>query len=181
LDPASRHALLVLVRSAVEVAVGVTEKLQAVEAGVLHERRGAFVTLRKGGALRGCIGRVEPNAPLLVMLPEVARQAALDDPRFPPVDAGELPQIRIEVSLLTTPAPVAGPGDIVVGRDGLIVASRARRGLLLPQVAVEYGWSVEEFLSHTCHKAGLPPQAWRDGAVRVLSFQADVCGEQEVE
>jgi AmmeMemoRadiSam system protein A len=177
LDPASRRALLALARSAVEVAVGASGELQAVEAGVLRERRGAFVTLRKPDGLRGCIGRIEPDAPLSIMLPEVARQAALDDPRFPPVQAAELPDIRIEVSLLTPPAPVAHPPDIVVGRDGLIVAARGHRGLLLPQVAVEYGWSVDEFLAHTCRKAGLPALAWREKNVRVLSFQAEVFGE----
>jgi AmmeMemoRadiSam system protein A len=113
------------------------------------------------------------------VLPEVARQAAFGDPRFPPVTADEMDAVRFEVSLLTAPVPVSGPADIVVGRDGLIVASSGRRGLLLPQVATENGWSVEEFLGHACEKAGLPDGAWRDDDVRLFAFQADVWREAE--
>jgi len=175
----SQRALLTLARSAVETAVGGTAEPGVVEDPVLFERRGAFVTLRKRTRLRGCIGRVEPDAPLGAMLPDVARLAALHDPRFPPVVAAELSEIRIEISLLSVPAPVTAPSEIAVGRDGLIVAASGRRGLLLPQVAVEYEWTVEQFLEETCRKAGLSPEAWREERVRVLSFQAEVFAETE--
>jgi AmmeMemoRadiSam system protein A len=178
-DEAARRALLLLARSAVEVAVGVAGELRVVEAGILRERRGAFVTLRKWGRLRGCIGRIEPDSPLEMMLPAVARLAALRDPRFPPVVAGELRDVRFEVSLLTAPAPLPDPSALVVGRDGLIVSSGTRRGLLLPQVPIEHGWSAEEFLARACEKADLPADAWRDRDVRLLSFQADVFAEAD--
>jgi AmmeMemoRadiSam system protein A len=113
------------------------------------------------------------------MLPEVARLAAFSDPRFPPLGAEELRVVRFEVSLLTVPAPIGSPADVEVGRHGLIVSLRGRRGLLLPQVAAEYEWTAEEFVEQTCVKAGLPPRAWREPAARILAFEAEVFGEPE--
>jgi AmmeMemoRadiSam system protein A len=110
---------------------------------------------------------------------EFARRAALEDPRFPPLSAAELPGCAIEISVLTAPQPVADASEIEIGRDGLIVERRGRRGLLLPQVATEWGFTPAAFLQETCRKAGLPPDAWRDGETRVWKFQADVFGEEE--
>ena len=106
-----------------------------------------------------------------------AGAAALEDPRFPPVRPDELARIDVEVSVLTPPARIADPGRIEVGRHGLVVTRGAHRGLLLPQVALEWGWTREEFLAHTCRKAGLPLDAWREGA-QVFAFEAEIFGER---
>ncbi|HNR39075.1 MAG TPA: AmmeMemoRadiSam system protein A [Acidobacteriota bacterium] len=139
---------------------------------------GAFVTLKRGGELRGCIGYVEAVKPLWETIADCTVSAASHDPRFPPVAPDELAAIIIEISVLSPMRDVADPADIAVGRDGLLISTGFRRGLLLPQVATEYGWDREEFLRHTCRKAGLPDDAWRKGA-RIQAFTADVFGESE--
>jgi AmmeMemoRadiSam system protein A len=135
--------------------------------------RGAFVTLTKKGALRGCIGFIEAVAPLYEVVRRSAVYAASEDPRFPAVAVSELRDLAVEISVLTPPRPIADPGLVRVGKHGLIAESAGRRGLLLPQVAVENGWDREEFLSQTCVKAGLPPDAWKKGA-RISVFEAVV-------
>ncbi|HEY7111289.1 MAG TPA: AmmeMemoRadiSam system protein A [Thermoanaerobaculia bacterium] len=139
--------------------------------------KGLFVTLTLGGHLRGCIGTLAPQGDLTRVAAEFARRAAFEDPRFPPLDSGELRQCRIEISVLAPPEPIEGPSDVVTGRDGLIVEGRGRRGLLLPQVATEWGFDAARFVEETCRKAGLPPDAWRDPQVRLWRFQAEVFGE----
>lgn len=139
--------------------------------------RGAFVTLHKGAALRGCIGYVMPTAPLYRAVIENAVNAARRDPRFPPVTLDEAPDLRIEISVMTLPRPIQSVEEIEVGRHGLIVTQGAWRGLLLPQVATEYGWDRETFLDHTCQKAGLPAEAWRKGKVEIEVFSAQVFSE----
>jgi hypothetical protein len=138
---------------------------------------GAFVTLKKAGQLRGCIGQVEATAPLLEAVAHCAVSSAVRDPRFPPVTADELPELHIEISVMTKPEPIANIDEIVVGRDGLIIEKGLHRGLLLPQVPVEWGWDREEFLQHLCRKAGLGPEEYKSGAT-ILSFQALVFGEE---
>lgn len=140
------------------------------------EKRGVFVTLTKKGTLRGCIGYIEGIKPLCEGVRDNAYNAAFRDPRFEPLKKGELKEVRIEISVLTVPMPVRDIRDIRVGRDGLIVEHNGRRGLLLPQVPVEWGWNREEFLRQTCRKAGLPDNAWMTGA-KVYAFQAEVFGE----
>lgn len=150
-----------------------------------EERRGAFVTLKRYPELdlRGCIGYPLPVLPLREALTRAAVAAALEDPRFAPVRAEELPRLAIEVSVLTVPTPLRASRPeallraIRVGRDGLIVEGFGTSGLLLPQVAPEEGWSVEELLAGTCAKAGLPPDAWRDPRVTVRRFEAEVFRE----
>lgn len=155
------------------------------------EKSGAFVTLSKlsGGtkALRGCIGYPLPSFPLFRAVQDVSISAAVDDPRFPRVKLEEMDRICVEVSVLTPPerVKVSSPEEylerIKVGRDGLVVSRGARRGLLLPQVPVEAGrnWDVETFLAHTCRKAWLPPDAWRDvEGTTVEAFQAIVFEEE---
>jgi uncharacterized protein len=144
--------------------------------GVFARHAGAFVTLHAHGELRGCIGQPEPRESLGDVIVHCARAAALEDPRFPPLLPEELPGIDVEVSVLTPPVRVMDPSTIVVGRHGLIVAQGSRRGLLLPQVAVEWGWTLDEFLAHTCRKAGLPLDAWRHGA-DVFAFEAEIFSE----
>jgi len=147
---------------------------------------GVFVTLKTypGDDLRGCIGYPEPVAPLEEALIDSAVSAATRDPRFRPVREKELPLLLVEVSLLTPPEQIAVSdpkellGKVVVGEDGLIAERGRSRGLLLPQVPVELGWGVEEFLMQTCAKAGLDPDAWKDSKTRFLKFQAEVFSEE---
>ena len=150
----------------------------------LKKPRGVFVTLTKHGELRGCIGHPMPTMPLIDALIDSAISSATRDPRFPPLEVSELNKILVEVSVLTEPKPIEVddpreyPGAIVVGRDGLIVEYGGHAGLLLPQVAVEWKWDAEEFLSHACMKAGLMPDAWLDREVRISRFSAQVFSER---
>jgi AmmeMemoRadiSam system protein A len=178
-----RSALLQLARHAIAVAVNddatASDEPPDPTLPFLRERRGVFVTLSQRSRLRGCIGRVEPDSPLRVMIPDVARSAALADPRFPAVQAHELASIVIEISVLSTPE-LATPEEIEVGRHGLIVSARGRRGLLLPQVATHYAWSREQFLDEVCLKAGLTADAWRDNGTRLQSFTAEIFSEDSI-
>ena len=148
-------------------------------APVFSEELGAFVTLHIDGNLRGCIGFIEGFLPLTETVRQLALSAAFRDPRFTPLSAEEYPKIDVEISILSPIEPLGSFADIVIGRDGLIARKGGRSGLLLPQVATEYGWSVDEFLSHTCRKAGLYPDEWRDGSVQFETFSAYVFGEKE--
>lgn len=149
----------------------------------LTEEIGAFVTLNKNGQLRGCIGYPEPIKPLANAVIEVAISAAIQDPRFPPVSPQELDDISVEVSVLTKPElievdkPEEYPEKISIGADGLIIESCFGRGLLLPQVAVEWQWDVEEFLANTCMKAGLNPDCWLEQDTRIYKFQSQIFEE----
>lgn len=151
-----------------------------------RKKGGVFVTLKTypEDDLRGCIGYPEPIAPLEEALIDSAISAATRDPRFYPVKSDELPKLVVEVSLLTPPEPITVCdskellGKVVVGEDGLIAEKGRWRGLLLPQVPVELGWGVEEFLMQTCCKAGLGPEAWKDPKTRFLKFQAEVFSEE---
>lgn len=141
------------------------------------EATGAFVTLKKHGELRGCIGTLECRRSLVEEVARVAVSAALEDPRFPPVTPSELGDLDVEVSVLGPLEAIdpADPSAIEIGRHGLVVEQGPRRGLLLPQVATEWNLDRERFLAQTCVKAGLPPDAWRRGA-KVYRFAADVFG-----
>ena len=147
--------------------------------GGLGVPRGEFVTLRAGGELRGCIGHVPADRPLVDVVAQMAVAAGLEDPRFPPVSATELAAVRIEISAVTELVRVAqpDPGSIVPGRDGLIVRQGVCQGLLLPQVATECGWDGEALLAATCCKAGLSPDAWREPGIELYAFQAEVFSE----
>lgn len=153
---------------------------------IFRTERGAFVTLEKDDALRGCIGRPMPEQTAIQAIIAAGRGAATNDPRFQPVQESELGDITVEVSVLTPPQPIEGPPEtyaqtIEVGRHGLIVEKAARSGLLLPQVPVDQDWSSEEFLGQTCRKAGLPAESWRDPEVTVKQFAAQVFTETEPE
>ncbi|HOX36519.1 MAG TPA: AmmeMemoRadiSam system protein B [Candidatus Brocadiia bacterium] len=141
---------------------------------------GAFVTLTKHGDLRGCIGYVEPRYPLVQTIADNALNAAREDPRFPRVQPPELKDIEIEISVMTPLREVKDVKEIVVGKHGLVIEKGWNRGLLLPQVATAYGWDRETFLQHTCRKAGLPPDAWKQGS-KILCFSAEVFGEKDFE
>lgn len=139
-----------------------------------------FVTWKRGGRLRGCIGSIEPVRPLWADVEANAVHALLEDPRFPPAAPDELPVLALEVSVLSAFEPVSDPGrDVKVGVHGLLVGTGRQRGLLLPQVPVEWGWDVPTFLGQACLKAGLREDAWREGRPRatVCTFTAEVFGE----
>jgi len=141
---------------------------------VLKEKRGAFVTLRKRGQLRGCIGYIHALKPLGETIYEMARAAAFGDPRFPPVAKEELPHLSFEISVLTPLKEIKDIEEINVGVHGLYIMKGGHSGLLLPQVATEYGWDRNTFLEHTCYKAGLSPQAWKDKDAKIYIFSADI-------
>ena len=179
LTDAAKKSLLLKARHAIANAIGVESPPPPKSpAGLIPENflAGAFVTIRKKGQLRGCIGYPEPERPLLDVVEHCAVSAALSDPRFPPLTLAEWNDVDLELSVLGPIEPVDHISEVVVGRDGLIVELGRRRGLLLPQVAVEWKWSAEEFASQTCIKAGLPPDAWQRGA-KLLKFEAEVFSE----
>lgn len=174
-----QRALFALARAAIEAHLGGAPP-PPLPTGrpALEEVRGCFVTLRRGGDLRGCIGHPSARRPLAEAVRELAVSAAAEDSRFAPVARDELPALEVELSVLTPLEPL-DPRDVVVGRHGLVVRARGRSGLLLPQVASERGWDREAFLAATCRKAGLPPDEWRRPGAQVLAFSADVyedCG-----
>ena len=172
-----RQLLLKLAREALAAHVGVAPAHVPSDIAVLLQPRGAFVTLHNRGELRGCIGHIEANQPLGTVVTRCAVAAGTTDPRFPPITPTELEQLDIEISLLGPLESIGGHEDIEIGRHGLVVEMGWQRGLLLPQVATEWGWDAETFLSQTCHKAGLAKDAWKRGA-RIWRFEAEVFGEE---
>jgi len=140
----------------------------------LMQRRGAFVTLHKQGQLRGCIGMIEGFKPLWETVRDMAIQAAFHDPRFSPLQKEELPEVDIEISVLTPLKAISSMDEIKVGLHGLVVRKGPYSGLLLPQVAVEHNWDVKTFVEWTCRKAGLTPDAWKDPDTKIYVFSADV-------
>jgi AmmeMemoRadiSam system protein A len=183
-SPEEERTLLEIARNSIAHALagagrrsdGKRLKPQALE-GRLAEPRGAFVTIRMGHDLRGCIGFIVSDRPLGEVVAEVAVKAALEDPRFPPMTMGELEAATLEISALTPLKEIGRIDDIEVGRDGLLIELGRFRGLLLPQVATEQGWNRGEFLDHTARKAGLPPDAWKDPEAKIFSFSAEIIQE----
>jgi AmmeMemoRadiSam system protein A len=181
----SRRALLALARAAVEAAVarGVPPPGPTIADGEFPEdlRRPfpAFVTLTEDGDLRGCMGRLDEEAPVWENVVAAAATAAVGDPRFEPVDVRELASIAFEISVLSAPVEISDPELFDPSRHGIIVERGPRRGLLLPQVAREHGWDRRETLEAACWKAGLAPDAWRDPDTRLSVFTATVFGEAE--
>jgi len=176
-----RAELLARARSAGAVALGlpVPSAPLAEPSGRLAEPGMCFVTWKRDGRLRGCIGSIEPVRSLFQDVEANAVSALLSDPRFPPATAKEFPRYRAEISVLSPFLPAADPMAIEIGVHGLLVEKGRRRGLLLPQVAVEWKWDVETFLRQVCLKAGLPGEAWREGSppATVSTFMAEVFGE----
>ena len=172
-----KRALVEIARAAVaNVAAGSGGRVTA-QAGDFPDASGAIVTLKRNGRLRGCIGTLECRHSLADAVARVAASAARDDPRFEPLHPSELEGLDVEVSVLG-PLEAIDPFDpqaLEIGRHGLVVEQGPRRGLLLPQVATEWGWDREAFLTHTCVKAGLAPDAWRHGAT-VYRFDGEVFG-----
>ncbi len=142
----------------------------------LRQKRGVFVTLTRGKALRGCIGTIAGVAPLMEAVRDNALSAAFKDPRFLPVTDDELPDLDLEVSVLTPPQPVAGWRDIEIPRHGVVLSKGDRRSVFLPQVAAEMGWDLPTTLSQLALKAGLDADAWREGA-RFATFETEILPE----
>jgi AmmeMemoRadiSam system protein A len=175
-----KRFLLELARSTLESRLGgETLPSPSPAPGPVTEVRGAFVTLTASGQLRGCIGHVEGVVPLWRSVQDNAIAAALQDPRFPPVTADELPRLSLEISALTPLRQAHSPDEIEIGYHGIMLKHQGRRGLLLPQVATSYGWDRETFLDHTCRKAGMPAGEWREPDVEILLFAAEVFGEED--
>ncbi len=181
LGEADQKALLKIARETVETLVqsGKPPKIQADSEG-LKKHRGAFVTLKIDGSLRGCIGRFEPNLPLSEVVRDMAAAAATQDPRFPPVSKNELSKLRYEISVLSPLRKVRSAEEIEVGRHGVEIIKGFRGGVFLPQVATENHWDKETFLSVLCaEKAGLPPDCWRDPSATLMVFTAQVFGDEK--
>ncbi len=140
---------------------------------ILKEKRGVFVTLKKRGHLRGCIGYIKAVKPLGDTVQEMAVAAAFHDPRFPSVKGDEIRDLSFEISVLSPLQKIKSVDEIEVGVHGLYIVRGYNSGLLLPQVAIEYGWDRETFLKETCYKAGLPPKAWKDKETEIYIFSAD--------
>jgi len=176
LTETDQHTLLRLAREALVGYLDFAKIPEVPEPGeALRQPCGAFVTLRKGNRLRGCIGVTVAYKPLYLTVRECVVWAALNDPRFPPVMKSELGDLNMEISVLSPLSDLA-PENIEVGRHGLLISQGEHRGLLLPQVAAEWKWDRERFLEETCRKAGLPTDAWRHGA-RIQAFTAQVFEE----
>jgi AmmeMemoRadiSam system protein A len=172
-----RRSLLDLARRAIADAVSLQKTARGnPQSGVFVEKRGVFVTLHARGRLRGCIGVIEPVEPLAESIARCAAGAALHDPRFSPVRVEELPELRIEISLLSPLEPIL-PENIEIGKHGLLISQGSKRGLLLPQVAVEHKLAREQFFEETCRKAGLNASAWQEPETRILGFTCEVFSE----
>lgn len=170
LNERQQRRLLEVARETIETYVRTRRVLPVEESDPALLRPGAaFVTLRIGGMLRGCIGSLEAKTPLIETVRDRAISAAVEDPRFPPVSLDELPDLEIEVSVLSPLRRAADWREVELGKHGVIVEQEGRRGVFLPQVAEETGWDLETFLSHLCRdKAGLPADAWKRGATLYL-------------
>jgi AmmeMemoRadiSam system protein A len=177
LSEADRQSLLELARRAIAEAVSLQKPAGGIpHSGVFAEKRGVFVTLHARGRLRGCIGVIEASEPLGVSIARCAASAAFEDPRFSPVSAEELRELQIELSLLSPPEPILAR-NIEIGKHGLLISQAAKRGLLLPQVAVQHKLSREQFLEETCLKAGLAAHAWQEPETQILGFTCEVFSE----
>jgi AmmeMemoRadiSam system protein A len=177
LSEADRRSLLAVARRAIADAVSLLPSAGgSPQNGVFEEKRGVFVTLHARGRLRGCIGVIEAFEPLGESIVRCAANAALRDPRFPPVQVEEIPELQIELSLLSALKLIL-PENIEIGKHGLLISQGPKRGLLLPQVAVEHKLSREQFLEETCRKAGLNAKAWQEPETQIHGFTCEVFSE----
>jgi hypothetical protein len=181
LNKDQQRFLIKLARDSIEYYLEKGEHIQIeTDEGILKKKRGAFVTIKHKGELRGCIGYPVPYLPLYKTIIEASVMAATKDPRFLPIQENELPDIDIEISVLSVPKKVNDISEIEVGRHGIIVSKGINSGLLLPQVPLEWGWDLETYLKHGCLKAGLDEKALEKGA-EVEIFTAQVFSEKDFE
>ena len=179
----NRKTLLELAREAIRATVtGSPQPVLPESKGILSERRGCFVTLTNRGRLRGCIGTFHPQKPLAEQIVEMA-QAAARDPRFTldPITPGEVGSLTIQVSVLSELTPLENPLDIELGVHGIYIVRGPASGCFLPEVATETGWTKEQFLSQCCSgKAGMDPDAWRDGSAKVYTFPSEKFSDEKL-
>ncbi len=150
-----------------------------IKSDALREKRGVFVSLHRKGQLRGCIGNLVSEKPLFQTVMDMAIASSFEDPRFPPLTKKELPEIDIEISVLGPLKKIKSVEEIRIGKHGLYIVRGPFRGVLLPQVATEYGWNAETFLDHTCMKAGLEPGCWKKPGTEIYLFEAEVFEEKD--
>ena len=173
-----KDTLLDIAKKAIAAKINNQEMPElTVDSETLQEKRGAFVTLKKHGQLRGCIGYIKPVKPLGETVQEMAVAAAFHDPRFPSLKPDEVRDLTFEISVLSPLKRIKDINEIEVGKHGLYIVRGYKSGLLLPQVAVEYQWDRETFLKETCYKAGLPMEAWMDKETEIYIFSADYFGD----
>ncbi|MEW6218054.1 MAG: AmmeMemoRadiSam system protein A [Thermodesulfobacteriota bacterium] len=182
LAAADKAALLRYARQVIRHALlGGAPPAAPAATSALAEPCGAFVTLTVEGALRGCIGNLVGDRPLVETIREMALAAAFHDPRFPALSAQELRLVRLEISVLSPMELVDDPRQVQVGHHGLVISRGPARGVLLPQVASHYGWDRVTFLGQTCRKAGLPPDAWMKKGTLIQAFTAEIFSEAEID
>lgn len=177
LNDEERRWLSRLARQSIETALAgrhtaVPDPPPELAGGTLSALLGSFVTLNKDGDLRGCIGTMLGREPLWQNVWRMARAAAFEDPRFPPLSAAEWPQCSLHISVLGPLSPCPDPQQIVIGRHGLLLRLGLRQGVFLPQVPVEQGWDLRQYLEHLCRKAGLPSGSWRDPQALLFWFES---------
>lgn len=176
-----KEYLLNVARNSIYELLGLKPaKIVRPESENLDRPLGVFVTLQKGQELRGCIGYVIGVTPLEEAVKEMAKAAASNDPRFPPVTSEEAKELEIEISVLSPLKTITNIDEIKIGTHGLMIQRGYQRGLLLPQVATRWKWDREQFLKQTCIKAGLPPDAWEDPDTRIQAFSAVIFSESEI-
>ena len=180
LNAKQRNDLLKIASDSISTYLTTGKKLQLEQTDpLLNQEMGAFVTLNKHGQLRGCIGNLTGSQPLYLTVRDMAVEAAVDDPRFPALSLTELKDIDIEISVLSPLKRIASANDIELGKHGVLARRGFQSGVFLPQVAVETGWSKEEFLDNLCaHKTGLPADAWKDKNTELYIFSAEVFSEK---
>jgi AmmeMemoRadiSam system protein A len=191
MDTKDKRKLLALARETLENALGeevsaIRDSMEKNNSPALHSLHGAFVTLKRKvpdidgpGKLRGCIGYMTGKKPLWKLIQDLAVEAAFEDPRFPSVKIEELPDLSIEISVLSPPQPIQTPSQFEPGIDGVILSLGYNRAVFLPQVATEQGWDREEMLDNLCLKAGLDPSAWRLPDCHLETFRATVFSEDD--
>lgn len=175
-----KDTLLEIAKDAIDAKIN-NKKIPELKADseTLRSKCGAFVTLKKHGHLRGCIGYIKAYKPLEETVQEMAIAAAFHDPRFPSLRPEEVKDLTFEISVLSPLKRIKDINEIEVGKHGLYIVRGHNSGLLLPQVAVEYKWDRETFLQETCHKAGLPAQAWKDKETEIFIYSADYFGDTD--
>ncbi len=176
----TKKLLLKIARNTIEnLFLKEKKKIELAELEILSSKCGAFVTLTLGGSLRGCIGYITSDLPLLQTIISAAEKAAFEDTRFPPLTKGEADMVEIEVSLLSEPFQMASYDEIILGKHGLILHEMGRRALLLPQVPIEHGMDKNEYLSAICRKGGFPADLWKKKKLELELFTAEVFSEEE--
>ncbi|MCI0603526.1 AmmeMemoRadiSam system protein A [bacterium] len=178
-DSSQKTILLKLARDAIRTYLETQKEIAPSVEEFLKEPGAAFVTLKIDEELRGCIGSTDGSEPLGKTVIHCAISAAFRDPRFPPLSVEEYPFVDLEISVLSAFRRVANPEEVIAGTHGIMLTRDYHRGLLLPQVAVEYDWDRDTFLSFTCRKAGLEPDAWKDPDTIIEIFTAEVFGEKD--